>query len=359
MNRNPAAGSLRELSERFYAGARLSAADGIRLYQEATPLELARMAHWMRVRKHPDNVVTYIVGRNINYTNVCWVKCGFCAFYRPPGSPEGYVLNDDELFAKIKETVDAGGVEILIQGGLNPKLKLSYYEDLLRSIKRNFPVHIHGLSVSEVMYIAHLSGLSVKETLVRLRAAGLDTLPGAGGEVLSDEVRRKIAPRKDTSDEWLGVMRDAHSLGMRTTATMMYGSVDRIGHRIEHLMRLRELQDETGGFTAFIAWNYQPDGTALGGSRTGGLEYLRMVALARILLDNFDNLQASWVTQGAEIAQLSLGYGVNDFGSTMFEENVVRAAGVAFSMNENELKRQILDAGFEPHRRNTLYQLLD
>ncbi|MBM3789334.1 MAG: CofH family radical SAM protein, partial [Acidobacteria bacterium] len=269
-----------------------------------------------------------------------------------------YVLGKDEIFRKIEEMVNAGGVEILIQGGLNPRLKLGYFEDLFRSIKQNFSVHIHGLSVSEIMYIAQLSRLSVKDTIARLREAGLDTIPGAGGEVLSDEVRRQIAPRKDTSDEWLSVMRDAHSLGMRTTATMMYGSVDSIEHRIEHWLRVRALQDETGGFTAFIPWNYQPDSTELGGTRTGGFEYLKMLALSRIMLDNIDNIQASWVTQGPEIAQLGLRHGANDFGSTMFEENVVKAAGASFCMNEQELRGQIRSAGFEPRRRNTLYQLL-
>jgi cyclic dehypoxanthinyl futalosine synthase len=253
----------------------------------------------------------------------------------------------------------AGGIEILIQGGLNPKLKIDYFEDLFRSIKKHCPVHIHGLSVAEILYVAHLSRLGVKETITRLRAAGLDTIPGAGGEILADEVRRVIAPLKDTTDEWLGVMRDAHELGMRTTATMMYGSIDRIEHRVEHLLRVRGLQDETGGFTAFIAWNYQPVGTELGGAKTTGFEYLKMTALSRIMLDNVDNIQASWVTQGAEIAQLSLRFGANDFGSTMFEENVVKAAGASFCMDEAELKRQIRDAGYEPRRRNTYYQYVN
>ncbi len=347
------------ISDRFYGGRRLSLQDGLDLYHHASLLELSQMADWTRQRKHPEQTVTYIVGRNINYTNVCWVRCGFCAFYRPPGSEEGYVLPKETIFKKIQEMVDAGGIEILIQGGLNPKLKLSYYEDLFRSIKSRFKIHIHGLSPTEILYIAHLSRMPVKETIARLRLAGLDTIPGAGGEILVDEVREKIAPLKEKTDEWLGVMRDAHSLGMRTSATMMYGSVDRIEHRLEHLLRIRDLQDGTGGFTAFIPWNYQPGGTELGGEKTGGFEYLKMVALSRILLDNVDNIQASWVTQGAQIAQLSLRYGVNDFGSTMFEENVVRAAGTTFCMNEAELKRQIRNAGFEPRRRNTYYQFVN
>jgi cyclic dehypoxanthinyl futalosine synthase len=347
------------IAESYSGGSRLGRGDALDLYQHASLLELARLADWTRQRKHPDRVVTYIVSRNINYTNVCWVRCRFCAFYRPPGSEEGYVLPKEEILRKVRETVDAGGIEILIQGGLNPKLRLDYFEDLFRSIKSEFKIHIHGLSTTEIIYIAHLARLSVKETLARLREAGLDTLPGAGGEVLADEVRRVISPNKDTTDEWLGVMRDAHSLGMRTTATMMYGSVDRIEHRIEHLLRVRELQDDTQGFTAFIPWNYQPAGTELGGTKTTGYEYLKMLALSRVVLDNIDNIQVSWVTQGAQIAQIGLGYGANDFGSTMFEENVVRAAGTSFCMDETEIRRQIRNADYKPRRRNTYYQLVD
>lgn len=350
---------IREISERYYSGERLDFQAGLDLYHHANLLTLSQMADWMRRQKHPDPIVTYIVSRNINYTNVCWVRCSFCAFYRPPGSDEGYVLPKEVIFEKIREMVDAGGIEILIQGGLNPRLKIDYYEDLFRSIKQHFKIHIHGLSVAEIMYIAHLSHMPVKDTIARLRAAGLDTIPGAGGEVLSDEVRKQIAPLKDTADEWLGVMRDAHSLGMRTTATMMYGSVDRIEHRLEHLLRVRKVQDDTAGFTAFIPWNYQPVGTELGGTKTTGFEYLKMLSLSRILLDNVQNIQASWVTQGAQIAQLSLRYGANDFGSTMFEENVVKAAGATFCMNEDELKRQIQNAGYQPRRRNTYYQYVN
>jgi cyclic dehypoxanthinyl futalosine synthase len=348
-----------EISDRFYSGARLSFADGLELYRHTGVEDLGRMADWVRWRKHPERIVTYIVGRNINYTNVCWVKCKFCAFYRPPGSEEGYVLTKAALFEKIQEMVEAGGIEILIQGGLNPRLKIDYYEDLFRSIKQNFKIHIHGLSAPEILYIAHLSRIPLRDTIAKLRDAGLDTIPGAGGEILNDEIRSQIAPRKDTTAEWLSVHSAAHSLGMRTTATMMYGSLDRIEHRLEHLMHIRELQDRTGGFTAFIIWNFQPDGTELGGTKTDTAEYLRMVTLSRILLDNVENIQASWVTQGVNVAQTSLRYGVNDFGSTMFEENVVRAAGTSYSVDEPGLRQIILDAGFEPRRRNTLYQFVD
>jgi cyclic dehypoxanthinyl futalosine synthase len=356
---NDVSPKVERLAESLLDGARLDFQDAICLFQDCSLLELARLADRVRQKKHPDRIVTYIVSRNINYTNVCWVRCRFCSFYRPPGSDEGYVLPKEEIFRKIREMVDAGGIEILIQGGLNPKLRLEYFEDLFRSIKSAFKIHIHGLSTTEIIYIAHLARLPVKETIARLRAAGLDTLPGAGGEVLADEVRREISPNKDTTDEWLGVMRDAHSLGMRTTATMMYGSVDRIDHRVEHLLRVRELQDETRGFTAFIPWNYQPTGTELGGTKTTGYEYLKMLAISRLVLDNIDSIQVSWVTQGAQIAQVALGYGANDFGSTMFEENVVRSAGTSFCMNEEEVRRQIRDAGYEPRRRNTYYQLVD
>lgn len=352
-------GKIAEISERLRTGVRLSFDDGLNLYRHAETAELGKMADWVRWRKHPKPIVTYIVGRNINYTNVCWVRCAFCAFYRPPGAEEGYVLPQDVILAKIREMVEAGGIEILIQGGLNPKLKIEYFEDLFRSIKQNFKVHIHGLSTMEILYIAHTSRLTVSETLARLRTAGLDTIPGAGGEILVDEVRQQIAPLKESADEWLSVMRTAHSLGMKTTATMMFGSVERIEHRIEHLMRVRALQDETGGFSAFIPWNYQPGGTKLGGIKAEGDEYLRMVALCRIILDNIDNIQASWVTQGAQTARLSLHNGVNDFGSTMFEENVVKAAGTAFCMDEAEVMRQIREAGFEPRRRNTYYEFVD
>lgn len=350
---------VRGISEKLISGARLDSEDGRILYCHAPAAEIARMADWARWGKHPKPIVTYVVGRNINYTNICWVRCSFCAFYRPPGSDDGYVLSRDEIFTKIQEMTDAGGTEILMQGGLNPKLRIGFFEDLFRAIKQSFKVHIHSLSPTEILYIAHLSRLTITETLARLHAAGLDSLPGAGGEILVDEIREQISPHKETADEWLEVMRTAHSLGMRTTATMMYGSVERIEHRLEHILRVRDLQDETGGFTAFIPWSYQPGGTALGGTKTGGSEYLKTVALCRIMLDNVENIQASWVTQGAEIARMSLRHGVNDFGSTMFEENVVKAAGTSFCMDEAEIRSQISAAGFEPHRRNTCYELLD
>ena len=360
-----------DIAGRIFSGERLGSEDALRLFAHPDLAELGILANRVRMEKHPEPVVTYNVGRNINYTNVCWVRCDFCAFYRPPGSDEGYVLPNEQIFAKIDELVAFGGAEpksceILMQGGLNPRLKLGYYEELLSEIRDRYPmVQLHCLSATEIIYIAHISRLSLEETIARLRAAGLDSIPGAGAEILDDGVRDVIGFRKDRSDEWLEVHRIAHALGMRTTATMMYGHVETVEHRVEHLEKIRDLQDETGGFTAFIAWSFQPDETALGadpgrwdGVRATGFDHLRTVAVARLFLDNVDSLQASWVTQGPKIAQVSLRYGVNDFGSTMLEENVVSAAGTSHT-NEMDLpamERLIRDAGYRPQRRNTRYE---
>jgi len=351
--------ALELIADKVLDGERLSFEEGVSLFQNRDLLTLSFLADHVRRRKHPGNIVTYCIGRIINYTNVCWVRCRFCAFYRPPGSPEGYVLSREEIFKKIQELVDLGGTEVLIQGGLNPSLGLSYYEDLFTSIKERFPVHIHGLSPTEILYIAKLSRLSVEETLKRLRAAGLGSIPGGGAEILVDEVRREIAPLKDKADEWLSVMRTAHRLGLPSTVTMMFGSVETVEQRVLHLLKIRALQDETGGFTAFIAWNYQPDGAELQGRRTSAFDYLRTVAIARLLLDNVENIQASWLTQGPKVAQIALRYGVNDLGSTILEERVVSAGRGGFLSSKEEMERVIREAGFIPRRRNTLYQLLD
>jgi len=360
-----------DIADKIYAGQRITLDDARRLYGHHNLAELGMLAHWARLQKYPEQVVTYNVGRNINYTNVCWVKCDFCAFYRAPGSDEGYVVPHEQIFAKIDELVAFGGdeaksCEILMQGGLNPKLRLDYYEDLLSKIRDRFPqVQLHCLSATEIIYIAHLSKLSLDETIRRLHEAGLDSIPGAGAEILNDAVRDIIGFRKDRTLEWLEVHRVAHALGMRTTATMMYGHVETIEHRLEHLDLLRQLQDERGGFTAFITWNFQPDHTDLGadaerwqGVKATGYDHLRTVAVARLFLDNIDSFQASWVTQGPKIAQVSLRYGVNDFGSTMLEENVVSAAGTSHTaeMNLATMERLISDAGFVPKRRNTRYE---
>ncbi len=362
---------IQDIAEKISTGERLSADDARRLFAHPNVAELGMLANAVRMRKHPESVVTYNVGRNINYTNVCWVKCDFCAFYRAPGSDEGYTLPHEEIFAKIDELVGFGGDEpksneILMQGGLNPKLRLPYYEDLFSEIRQRFPsVQQHCLSATEIIYIAHLSKLSLDETIRRLRDAGLDSIPGAGAEILNDDVRDIIGFRKDRTQEWLDVHRIAHGLGMRTTATMMYGHVETIEHRVEHLQHIRDLQDENCGFTAFITWNFQPDATDLGadperwnGVKATGFDYLRTIAVSRLFLDNIDHFQASWVTQGPKIAQVSLQYGVDDFGSTMLEENVVSAAGTSHT-NEVDLPnmlRLIRDAGYQPQRRDTRYE---
>ncbi len=287
-------------------------------------------------------------------------KCNFCAFYRPVGSAEGYVLGFDELFRKIDETIEVGGVQLLLQGGHNPDLPLSWYEDLFRAIKDRYPsFKLHALSPPEIIHLSRLSQLRVPDVIARLVAAGLDSIPGGGAEILVDRVRKLLhCYGKATADEWLDVMRHAHRAGLRTTATMMYGTVETDEERLEHLLRLRALQDETGGFTAFITWSYQPAHTELGGSEATGLDYLRTLAMARIVLDNVDNLQASWVTQGGKVGQLSLAYGANDMGSVMIEENVVRAAGASYCMDEAEIVRNIEDAGFVAKRRNMHYEIL-
>ncbi len=349
---------IEDIAEKVFSGERLAFEEGIRLFRHPNLTDLGILANYVREKKHPERIVTYVVGRNINYTNVCWVRCKFCAFYRVPGDPEGYVLPKAEIFRKIREMCELGGIEVLMQGGLNPKLKIDYYEDLFRSIKERFPVHLHALSPTEIIYIAKISKLSLEETLLRLKEAGLDTIPGGGAEMLIDEVRREIAPYKDKAEEWLGVMRLAHQLGIRTTVTMMYGSVETLEQRVEHLIRVREVQDETGGFTAFIPWSFQPEGTELPVKKATGFDYLRTVAVARLMLDNIDNIQASWVTQGLKIAQIALNFGVNDFGSTMMEENVVSAAGTRFTVSIEEIEQTIRSAGYEPRRRDTLYRLL-
>ena len=348
------------IAAKVRAGERVSADEALELYRRAPTALLGRLADRIRARKHPDGIVTYIIDRNVNYTNVCVAKCNFCAFYRPVGSSEGYVLGFDELFRKIDETIAVGGVQLLLQGGHNPDLPLTWYEDLFRAIKQRYPTFkLHALSPPEVIHLSRLSQLPVPAVIDRLIAAGLDSIPGGGAEILVDRVRTLLhCVGKATADEWLDVMRHAHRAGLRTTATMMYGTVETDEERIEHLLRLRSLQDETGGFTAFITWSYQPDHTELAGTEATGVDYLRTLALARIVLDNFDNLQASWVTQGGKVGQLSLAYGANDMGSVMIEENVVRAAGASYCMDEVEIVRNIEDAGFEPRRRNMHYELL-
>ena len=320
-------------------------------------LELGALADDVRRRRHPGDEVTFIVDRNINYTNYCVSGCRFCAFYKEPGSGEGYVLSDEQIHAKIEETLALGGTAIMMQGGLHPDLDIEYFEQLFTGIRERYDVHVHSLSPPEVAHIAQISGISVGETLRRLQAAGLASLPGGGAEVLVDRVRSQISPHKIPAGTWLDVMREAHRNGMPTTATMMFGSLDSPEDRIEHLRRLRDLQDETGGFTAFIPWTFQAGNTQLqaGHLPATGMDYLRMLAVSRIYLDNFANVQASWVTQGLRLGQVALAFGANDMGSTMIEENVVRAAGVSHTVSVEEMVRTIRAAGKVPVQRTTLY----
>ena len=341
-------------------GGRLDRQAALALYQELPTHELGLLADSVRIKKHPDRIVSYIIDRNVNYTNICVAKCNFCAFYRDVGSGDGFVLGFEEIFEKIDDTIAVGGVQLLLQGGHNPDLPLDWYEDLFRAIKNRYPdFRLHALSPPEVIHLSRLSQLPVKNVVDRLIVAGLDSIPGGGAEILVDWVRQKLnCYSKATSEEWLGVMECAHESGLRSTATMMYGTVEGHEERVEHLMQIRQLQDKTRGFTAFITWSYQPLYTELDGVEATGVEYLRTLALARLVLDNVDNIQASWVTQGGKVGQLSLAYGANDMGSVMIEENVVRAAGASYCMDELEIVRNIEDAGFIPKRRNMHYEML-
>ena len=348
------------IAEKVFANERITAEDALFLFGYHDLNALAALANYRREQRTDPNVVTYIIGRILNYTNVCWVRCKFCAFYRVPGHDEGYLLSDEEILEKVRDTVEKGGVEILFQGGLNPKLKIDYYEGIFARIMREFPnVILHALSPAEIIYIAHISKLTLEDCLKRLKASGLHSIPGAGGEILVDRVRKIIAPYKDTTDEWLHCMRTAASLGIKSTASMMFGHVENYEDRVEHLGRIRDLQDECQPFRAFITWSFQPEDTNLPIERkASGYEYLRTLAVSRIFLDNIDNMQLSILTQGPKIAQIGLGYGANDFGSVMIEENVVSAAGNKFIVDANEFERLITDAGYTPRRRNTRYELI-
>jgi cyclic dehypoxanthinyl futalosine synthase len=339
-------------------GRRLTREEGVALLREGELLELGALADAVRQRLHPEGVVSYIIDRNINYTNVCVAQCAFCAFYRDLPSREGYLLEKRELAQKIEETLALGGNQILLQGGLHPDLGIEYYEELFRWIKASYPIWIHGLSPAEVKHICRMSSLTTEECLRRLVAAGLDSIPGGGAEVLSDRVRGVIGIAKGTTAEWLEVMEVAHGLGLRTTATMMFGHAETLEERVDHLLHLRDLQDRTSGFTAFIAWTFQPANTAMAGEELSSFQYLRTLAVSRVVLDNFANVQASWVTQGPKIGQVSLRFGANDFGSLMIEENVVSAAGAHFRLTEAEIARAIQDAGFIPKRRTMHYEIV-
>jgi cyclic dehypoxanthinyl futalosine synthase len=341
------------------ARERLDRDDARHLYQNGDFHELGRLAHQVRLRKHPEPFVTYVVDRNINYSNICVCGCRFCAFYRAPDQPGGYVLSRGELAQKIEETLGLGGTQILMQGGHHPDLPLSFYEEMLRFIKDRYSIHIHAFSPPEIVHFARLEGCDAANVISRLKAAGLDSIPGGGAEILVDSVRKSVSPNKCSTREWLDVMEEAHCQGMRTTATMMFGHEEEPEDRLEHLFVLRELQDRTGGFTAFIPWAFQPANTAIRRSPETPVSYLRLLAVSRLVLDNFDNLQASWVTMGPKVAQLALHFGANDFGSTMIEENVVAAAGVHFRLSAEEIRRIIQGAGFEAKQRTMAYQSVE
>ncbi len=342
---------------------RIDKNQALKMLKEASIYELGAEADSIRQRLHPDGVVTFIVDRNINYTNICINKCKFCAFWRPKEHPEAYVLSFDELSQKIEETIQKGGTQILLQGGVHPDLGIDFYISMLRFIKSNFKIHVHGFSPPEILFLAKKEGLSIRKVLARLKEAGLDSIPGGGAEILSDRVRQIQSPNKIKSAEWLNVMKEAHLLGMKTSATMMFGSIEKEEDMIEHLDAVRNLQDETGGFTAFIPWSFQPGNTELKREypdiiSAGAVKYLKILALSRIYLDNFPNIQVSWVTQGIKIAQVGLRFGANDFGSTMLEENVVRSAGVSYRVTMEEIIQAIYRAGFKPAQRDTYYRIL-
>ncbi len=333
--------------------------DALELYQRATLLELGQLADRQRWRLHPERVVTYIIDRNINYTNVCVADCKFCAFYRRPKDLEGYVLSFEAIGQKIDECKALGGVQILLQGGHNPYIPFEWYLDLLRYIKANHPIHVHGFSPSEVVFFSERFRLSVADVVRELKAAGLDSIPGGGGEILVDEVRQQVAKKKAQTDAWLGVQEEAHRQGMKTSVTMMYGLGESDADRIEHLFRIRDLQRRTGGFTAFICWPLQPEGTEMAGTpKTDAVTYLRTLAMGRIVCDNIPNIQSSWVTMGLKVGQIALRFGANDFGSLMMEENVVSAAGTTYRATIDEMERSIRDAGYRPARRRQDYAIL-
>ncbi|HEY6905568.1 MAG TPA: cyclic dehypoxanthinyl futalosine synthase, partial [Candidatus Acidoferrales bacterium] len=331
----------------------------IDLFRSDDLIGIGMAADAVRRKHHPHGIVSYIIDRNINYTNFCTEYCSFCAFYRPPGSKEGYLQPLESIYKKIEEMLALGGTGVLLQGGLHPDLKIDYYENMLRSIHERYPqVHLHCFSAPEILCIAEVSGLTIRDTIIRLRDAGLQSIPGGGAEILDDEVRHRIARLKCKSDEWESVHREAHAVGMRTTATMMFGCGEEYRHRVNHFERLRRIQEDSGGFTAFIPWIFAPENTPLGKKvpETTAFDYLKTLAISRLYLDNIDHIQSSWLTPGIKICQVGLQFGADDVGSILIEENVVYAAGVRNRTNEEELRRIITDAGYIPAQRDTLYR---
>jgi cyclic dehypoxanthinyl futalosine synthase len=351
--------------ERAVKGERIGLEDGITLLESDQIEKIGHAANQIMLKHHPEPITTFVISRNINYTNVCDVYCQFCAFYRPPGSPEGYVLPNETIFQKIQETIDVGGTEILMQGGTNPDLPFEYYLNLLREIKRRFKITMHSFSPAEIHKMKEVSGLPLEEVLRQLHEAGLDSLPGGGAEILDDRTRRKVSRLKGSWTDWMDVMKLAHKLGMNTTATMVIGLGETLEERILHMLRIRDAQDEcirngyrSAGFLAFIPFTFQPDNTRLKREKTSPETYLHTLAVSRIVLDNIKNFQASWVTMGPEIGKLALEYGCNDFGQTMIEENVVSAAGTTYKVNIEQILRLIREAGKIPAQRNTRYEIL-
>ncbi len=347
-----------QIEQFIHGNCRITRDETQLLHSHYNLLQLADIANRIRHRLHPENIVSYVSDRNINYTNICDSKCRFCAFYKNKGESGAYVLPKGDFRDKIKETIELGGSQILLQGGMNPDLGIDYYIDLLSFIKQEFKIHIHGFSPPEIVYISEKNKMSIRDTILKLKKAGLGSIPGGGAEILVDSVREKISPGKCNTDDWINVMRIAHKEGLKTTATMMFGHIETLEDIIEHLFRIRDLQDETGGFTAFIPWTFQPANTKINVVPATSGEYLKILSLSRIVLDNIKNIQASWVTQGEKIAQTSLFFGANDFGSTMIEENVVAAADVSFKIPEHEIIRQIETAGFTAMKRDCFYNYI-
>ncbi|HXK58472.1 MAG TPA: cyclic dehypoxanthinyl futalosine synthase [Acidobacteriota bacterium] len=344
---------------KVYDGIRIGPEEAVGLLKSMELQKIGQAADHVRRLKHPDSVVSFLIDRNINYTNVCVARCNFCNFYRPPKDPDGYVLPLEQIFQKIDEAIALGATGILMQGGMNPRLKIEFYEEMLRAIRSRYSIDLHCFSPPEIVVLSKLSKLSLRETIRRLRAAGLDSIPGGGAEILVDRVRKANSPGKCSSREWLEVMRTAHEEGMLTTATMMMGAGETIEERVEHLERLRSLQDETGGFVAFIPWNVQLEGTPLQTvirKEISAVEYLMLLAVSRIYLDNFANIQVSWLTQGLQVAQVALHFGANDVGSIMIEENVISSAGAHYTATRDDLLELIRHSGFVPAQRDTLYR---
>lgn len=350
---------LGSILDRVSAGCRIGPSEALALLRSRELQRIGQAADQVRRRKHPKGIVSFLIDRNINYTNVCVARCTFCNFYRKPRHPEGYLLSREEIFRKIEETIELGGTGILMQGGMHPDLKIEYYEELLRSIRERYRIHLHCFSPPEIVVLARLSRISLREAIRRLRDAGLDSIPGGGAEILTDRMRREISPGKCSTEEWLQVMRIAHQEGLLTTATMMMGAGETLEERVEHLDRIRTLQDETGGFVAFIPWNVQLEGTEMQKAvrhTVSPVEYLKLLAVSRIYLDNIHNIQVSWLTQGLQVAQVALFYGANDVGSIMIEENVISTAGAHYQATREDLIRLIEEAGFVPAQRDTLYR---